>query len=198
MGNKVQFNLKKTHYAPYTIENGVVTFKTPVAIPGAVSLTLDQQGSVTPFYADGIVYYQAVANNGYAGDAEVARYPDQMLQDVWGFELNGDGVLVENADVEPNPFALLYQIDGDENEDFYCLYNCTGTRPGIGSTTNTDTKTPQTRTSSISAVPLPDGRVMARTTETTKESVKADWFNKVYERTVAAESTEEQTEEQTS
>ena len=197
MGNKVQFNLKNTHYAPYTIENGVVTFKTPVAIPGAVSLTLDQQGSVTPFYADGIVYYQAVANNGYAGDAEVARYPDQMLQEVWGFELNDDGVLVENADVEPNPFALLYQIDGDVNEDFYCLYNCTGTRPGIGGTTNTDTKTPQTRISSISAVPLPDGRVMARTTETTKESVKADWFRKVYEKT-AAESTEPAAGEQTS
>lgn len=192
MGNKVQFNLKNVHYALVTNEVGVIGFAPPVAVPGAVNLTLDQQGSVTPFYADGIVYYQAVANNGYAGDLEVARYPDQMLQEVWGFELNDDGVLLENSNVEPKAFALLYQIDGDVNEDFYCLYNCTGTRPGIGGSTNTDTKTPQTRTSSISAVPMSDGKVMARTTETTKESVKADWFNKVYEKTVAAESTEEQ------
>ena len=196
MGNKVQFNLKNTHYAPYSVEEGVVTFGTPVAIPGSVNLTLDQQGSVSPFYADGIVYYQAVANNGYAGDLEVARFPDQMLQDIWKFELNEDGVLTENANVEPKAFALLYQIDGDVNEDFYCLYNCTGTRPGIGGSTNTDTKTPQTRTSTISAVSLSDGRVMARTTETTKENIKAEWFKKVYEKlpTTNAESTGEQSE----
>lgn len=196
MGNKVQFNLKNTHYAPYSVEEGVVTFGTPVAIPGSVNLTLDQQGSVSPFYADGMVYYQAVANNGYAGDFEVARFPDQMLQDIWKFELNEDGVLTENANVEPEPFALLYQIDGDKNEDFYCLYNCTGTRPGIGGSTNTDTKTPQTRTSTISAVPLSDGRVMARTTETTKENIKASWFKKVYEElpTTNTESTEGQSE----
>lgn len=198
MGNKVQFNLKNTHYAPYLIEEGVVIFGTPVAIPGSVNLTLDQQGSVSPFYADGIVYYQAVANNGYAGDLEVARFPDQMLQDIWKFELNEDGVLTENANVEPEAFALLYQIDGDANEDFYCLYNCTGTRPGIGGSTNTDTKTPQTRTSTISAVPLSDGRVMARTTETTKENIKAEWFKKVYEKlpTTNAESTGEQSEQE--
>lgn len=196
MGNKVQFNLKNVHYALVTNEAGVIGFAPPVAVPGAVNLTLDQQGSVTPFYADGIVYYQAVANNGYAGDLEVARYPDQMLQEVWGFELNDDGVLLENSNVEPKAFALLYQIDGDVNEDFYCLYNCTGTRPGIGGSTNTDTKTPQTRTSSISAVPMSDGKVMARTTETTKESVEEDWFKSVYVKAVA-ESTETTVEEQT-
>ncbi len=195
--NKVQFNLKNTHYAPYSIVDGVVKFETPVAIPGSVNLTLDQQGSVTPFYADGIVYYQAVANNGYAGDLEVARYPDQMLVDIWGFELNTDKVLVENSNVEPKPFALLYQIDGDVNEDFYCLYNCTGTRPGIGSSTNTDTKTPQTRTSTISAVPLADGRVMARTTEETADNIKAEWFKSVYDKSVEATGEEATGEEAT-
>lgn len=194
MGNKVQFNLKNTHYALLTITDGKITFGKPVPIPGAVNLTLDQQGSVTPFYADGIVYYQANANNGYAGDLEVARYPDQMLQDIWKFELDDNGVLIENSNEEPEAFVLLYQIDGDANDDYYCLYNCTGTRPGIGSSTNTDTKTPQTRTSSISAVPLSDGRVMARTTDTTKDTVKASWFTQVYEgatTTTAATTSEE-------
>ncbi len=189
MQNKVQFNLKNVHYAvltPADTENGVPTFSTPIAVPGAVTLTLDQQGSVTPFYADGITYYQAVANNGYSGDLEIARFPDKMLQDVWGFEINTDNVIMENANVEPKAFALLYQIDGDVNSDYYCLYNCTGTRPGIGGTTNTDTKTPQTRKSTISAVPLMDGKVMGRTTEKTTEAVKNAWFKNVYIKPTAA------------
>ena len=185
--NKVQFNLKNVHYAVISVdETGKVTFATPVAVPGAVTLTLDPQGSVEPFYADGIVYYQSVANNGYSGDLEMARFPDEMLQEVWGFELNDENVIIENSNVEPNAFALLYQIDGDKNEDYYCLYNCTGTRPGIGGTTNAGTKTPQTRKSTISAVPLTDGKVMARTTSKTEEAVKGNWFKKVYEKTTAA------------
>ena len=37
---------------------------------------------MTPLYADGIAYYQAIANGGYSGSLEMARYPDQMLQDI--------------------------------------------------------------------------------------------------------------------
>ena len=150
-----------------------------------------------PFYADGIVYYQAVANNGYSGDLEAARMHDKMLQEVWKFELDDNKVLIENANGEPNSFALLYQIDGDVNEDYYCLYNCSGTRPGIGGTTNTETKTPQTRKSTISAVPLANGNVMARTTSTTSANVKGNWFKEVYQKVAAAAAntgTEAQTE----
>lgn len=139
--NKVQFNLKNVHYAAITSENGKsVTYGTPVAIPGAVSLTLDPEGGVEKFYADGIVYYQSTTNNGYSGDCEVARFPDQMLVDIWQYEKNTEGVIVENADVEPKEFALLYQIDGDKNNDYYLLYRCTGTRPGIGGETNGENK----------------------------------------------------------
>lgn len=182
--NKVQFNLKNVYYAVQTGTAETPEWGTPVHVPGAVTLTLDPQGNVESFYADGMVYYQSVANNGYSGDLEIARFPDQMLTDVWLFKVdNTDKVIVENANVEPKAFALMYQIDGDINNDYYCLYNCTGTRPGIGGTTNTETKTPQTRKSTISAVPLEDGNVMARTTADTPEAVKQGWFKKVYEPT---------------
>lgn len=183
--NKVQFNLKNVHYAVLGGTAETPTYDTPVHVPGAVTLTLDPQGSVEPFYADGIVYYQAVANNGYAGDLEIARFPDKMLTDIWGFVINEDKVLLENAEVEPKAFALLYQIDGDKNNDYYCLYNCTGTRPAIGGTTNTETKTPQTRSSSITAVPLENGNVMARTTAETEANLKKDWFKSVYDATAS-------------
>lgn len=188
--NRVQFNLKKVHYAVFNGTDDAPAWDTPVAVPGAVTLTLDPQGDVTPFYADGITYYQSVANNGYSGDLEIARIPDQMLKDIWGFmEDTTDKVLMENSNVEPKQFALLYQIDGDSDNQYYCLYNCSGTRPGIGGTTNTATKEPQTQTSSITAVSLPNGYIMARTTALTPENIRASWFNKVYEKTSDTEET---------
>ena len=181
--NKVQFNLKNVHYAVMTTTGATPAWETPVAVPGAVTLTLDPQGDVTPFYADGIVYYQAVANNGYSGDLEMARFPDQMMEDIWGFEsVETDLVLIENANVEAKAFALLYQIDGDADNQLYCLYNCTATRPGIGSATTTETKKPQTQTSTISAVSLDNGDVLARTTAQSPAGVRTAWFTKVYER----------------
>lgn len=185
--NKVQFNLKNVAYAPLTQENGAVNWGVPVMIPGAVTLTMDPQGDVTPFYADGIVYYQSVANSGYSGSLEMARYPERMLKDIWGYiENEADHVITENANAEPKPFALLYQIDGDTDNQLYCLYNCTGTRPGIGGTTNTNTKEPQTQSSNISAAALEDGRVLARTTSKTPDEVRKAWYTKVYEGEAAA------------
>lgn len=179
--NKVQFNLKNVHYAVYTAGE-TPSWATPVAVPGAVNLNLDQQGSVTPFYADGIVYYQSVGNNGYSGTLEMARFVDEMLQDVWGFTSDPTAkVIVENANQNANAFALLFQIDGDQDEEYYCLFNCTGTRPGIVASTNTDVKTPQTQSSTISAVPVPSGMVFARTTADTPENVKTGWFSAVWQ-----------------
>lgn len=185
--NKVQFNLKNVACAPLRQENGIATWGTPVKVPGAVTLTLDAQGEVTPFHADGIVFYQSVANNGYSGTLEMARFPDWMLKDIWKFkEDETDFVLTENSDEEPSPFALLYQIDGDADNQLYCLYNCSGTRPGIGGTTKTNTKEPQTQSSTISAVPLENGDIMARTTSKTPDSVRKAWYEKVYEKKTAA------------
>lgn len=186
--NKVQFNLKNVHYALITNTNGVISWGTPVHVPGAVTLTLEPQGNTEPFHADGITYYQSIANNGYSGDLEMARFPDKMLEDVWGFNMDEtDKVLTEDANTEPRSFALLYQIDGDKNEDNYCLYNCSGTRPGIGGTTNTESKTPQTKSSTISAIPMADGKIMARTTSDTPKNIREDWYKQVYKKTTNTE-----------
>ena len=183
--NKVQFNLKNVHYAllTETVTEGTVGYSwaVPVRVPGAVNLSLEAQGEITPFYADGIVYYQTVANNGYSGDLEMARFIDQMMTDVWGWtEGTTSKVLTENASIEPKAFALLFQIDGDAGNEYYVMYNCSGTRPAITSTTNTDTKEPVTQKSTISAVPLADGTVFARTTANTPTDVKTSWFTSVF------------------
>lgn len=185
--NKVRFNLKNVHYAVLTESvstSGQVTysFGTPVHVPGAVSLDLSKEGDVNTFYADGIAFYRSIANNGYSGSLEMARFPDAMMKDVWGdTEGSTSKVLTENANTEAKSFALLYQIDGDEDEELYCLYNVSGTRPTIGSKTNEETKDPQTQSSDIAAIPLADGRVLARTTADTPSATKTGWFNTVFQ-----------------
>ena len=57
-------------------EGGI--YDTPIKLPGAVSLSLEQQGELTPFYADGIKYYVAASNGGYQGDLEMALITDEL------------------------------------------------------------------------------------------------------------------------
>ena len=112
----------------------------------------------------------------------MARIPDKMYQDVWGDTLGSTSkVITENANTEPKAFALLYQVDGDADNEYYCLYNVSGQRPGIGSTTNEETKEPQTQSFDISAIPLSDGRVFARTTADTPAATKTGWFSSVFQ-----------------
>ena len=186
MENKVRFNLKNVHYAILTETEvaGVVqyAFGTPVHVPGAVNLDLQQQGELTKFHADGLVFWKSATNNGYEGDLEMARLTDRMMQDIWRMMKDSNGVIAEDATLEPKSFALLFQIDGDQDNEFYVMYNCVGTRPGISSKTNEDTKKPITQSSTISATPLANGLVMARTTADTGAAVKAGWFTSVYMR----------------
>ena len=175
--NKVQFNLKNVHVAKMTDEG----YDAPFHVPGAVSLALDPQGDVVKFYADGIIYFSAENNMGYSGDLEMARFPDRMLQEIWNFVLGSTSkVLTENANALNSTFALLFQIDGDQENELYALYACSGTRPNVGGKTNGESIEPQTQKSSINAVPLANGAVMARTTSETPKDVRDNWFRSVF------------------
>lgn len=185
MGNKVKYNLKNVHAAKLTetVTDGVSTFTyaKPQAIPGAVSISLDAEGESSPFYADGIVYFRSVTNNGYSGDLEIALIPEWFRTEILREQLDANGVLVENNDnAESVKFALLFEFDGDVRAIRHILYNCSASRPSIESETKEDTIEPGTETLSITADPRADGLVKARTGDTTDAAAYAAWYNNVY------------------
>ena len=179
--NKVKYNLKNAHYALLTIgEDGAVSYAAPVPLPGSVSLSLDANGEPENFYADGIAYYVINNNMGYDGDLELALIPESFRTDVLREKLDAKGVLIENLDAELALFALLFEFDGDVRHIRHVMYNCSASRPKIESKTNEEKKEVQTETLTVKATPLSDGKVKAKTGDTTDTTVYADWYKAVY------------------
>lgn len=181
--NKVHYDLTNVHVAPLTmdLEAGTVTFGTPKRLLGAISMDLSAQGESAKLRADGMDYYVAESNNGYAGDLNIAMVPDWFRQEYMGDTLSEkDKVLVENAQATAKPFALLYEFLGDVSHRRHCLYNTTAARPNIKGENKDNQKNPDTEALSLTARPLPDGKVKASTTADTPASVYENWNKAVW------------------
>lgn len=179
--NKIKYNIRNVHYALLTImDDGTVTFGTPVAIPGAVSISLKPNGEPSTFYADGYAYYTVNNNQGYEGDLEIALIPESFYTDVLKESLDENNVLIEDATVETSGFALLFEFDGDIKKIRHVLYNCTASRPSIESDTKEKDIDVKTEKLSFKATPLEGGYVKARTSDNTSAEAYAEWYNNVY------------------
>lgn len=192
MANKIKYGLSSVYYALATIANDqTATYETPVAWPGAVSLSLDPEGENTPFYADDVVYWVGAGNNGYSGDLEMARVIDSFKTDVLGYIEDDNGVLIEDADAEAKHFALLFQFKGDVKNTRHVLYNCTATRPSVSGETKGESVEPQTETSTITATTIYNAALdkniaKAETTPNSDDTAYRGWFSNVYVPTVTA------------
>ena len=184
--NKVRFGLSHVHYAVLT-EGSTNAWATPVAVPGAVNLTVDSNVASSDFYADNVAYYRTFANNGYTCTLEMAKITEAMLSDVFGMAADSTGVIREKTGVEPKPFALLFKVEGDQGDEDYLFYRCLpSTKPSEGSqTTSENGAEPQTQSFDFSALPLVTGAdaqkglIKAKTGSTASTGVKSAWYSAV-------------------
>lgn len=130
-----------------TVTDGTVTwayvsasspYATPIMIPGANSLDLSAEGKSTTEYRDNVPYFSNFPNGGYTGTLQVARIPDEVAVAIWGWYIDTGGKLVEVADAKPKNFALLYEIEGDEDGERYVFYNVSAGRPTSKESTTSD------------------------------------------------------------
>ena len=124
--NKVKFGLKNCHYALVTLaDDGTATFGTPVAMPGAVSLSLDAEGQI------GAVKYE-----GKDHDVTSFKY---LYQSIIGIYLKDEYVPVEGEKAEEylrvkiytetnSPEIVFYRVSSskcyftiDGQGSYYCL-----------------------------------------------------------------------------
>lgn len=155
MENKVKFGLAKLAFAVATIAaDGSATYGDVIMNPGAVSLSMEPQGELTPFRADNMDYYTSNDNRGYEGDVEVARFLDAVKAAIWSIATAGNGLKYEDADAEAVHFAMLFEFSGDKQKVRHVFYNCVATRPAVSSQTTGDTTEPQTETSTVTASPV--------------------------------------------
>ena len=182
--NKVKFGLSNVHIAKLTEENGVITYGTPFAMPGAKHLTTDPEGEQTPFYADNIRYFIATSNQGYSGELEIAMLVKDFFTQILGQQEDSNGALFESADDVNARFALMGEIQGDAKKRRFVYFDCTATRPGAEMSTIEESKEPQTDTVSITMSPRSTDKALKATIEPneTNQSVYESFFTKVYEK----------------
>lgn len=180
--SKVQFGLSKAYYAVITNN----TYGTPVALPGAVSLTLNREGSdPEKFYADNIAYYVSPAGNGgYTGTLTLAKVPDAFKVDVLGEIVDDNGMQLEVTSAVSKSFALMYEVEGDADEKRYVFFNCTAQRVAAPANTKSDSTTPDTQDLEFTAI----GKDFTLSNETknivkgsanTSDTAFAGWYSNV-------------------
>ena len=158
MANKIKYGLKNVYIALQTESEGAYTYDSPVACPGAKSVSFDANG-----------------------ESKMALINEWFRINILGEKKDTNGVLVEVADgAEAPKFALLFEFQGDEKAIRHVLYNCSCSRPGINSATKEDAVDPQTESVTISCTPRSDGLVKSKSGDDTTSAVYTGWYQSVY------------------
>ena len=161
--NKITYGISNVHVFPITStdESGVPTYDSKViSMPGATELSLDAEGSSDPFYADDVVYYQGVVNNGYSGSVTLADIPEDFLTVVMKEIKSDGGTFFEDASVEPLEFAMAFEFKGDQKKRRHLFYRCKATRPSLESKTKEDSIEPNTHELEIVVMPRLDNNIV--------------------------------------
>lgn len=176
---KVKFNIHNVHYAPITTvsSTGVYTYGTPVALPGAKSISLEPKDSDNEiFYADGEEYYVQSATTGYEGELEMALIDDAFRKAIYGETEDTAHDLWESTSDESKKFALGFTIDGDAGSTYFWYQKCSATKPNVEAETNGEKKSVGTDKITINCLPNNDGKIRVKSTSS---STTTNWFSTV-------------------
>lgn len=175
--SKVQFGISDVTVFERTETNlgtdSTITYSNPMAVPGAVSISLDPQGDQNIFYADNIKYWVGNTNQGYEGDLEIAMLPDDFKKKYLGYMTAANGNLVE-TDVVGKSFGMVFKFKTDTEDRYAVLYNCTVARPTEEHNTVEESADPDTITLTITVAGESVAYTGSDITATTVQAFKAE------------------------
>ena len=156
---KVRFGISDVYYSKMTVAtvSGVetVTYASPVAIKGAVSLTLDVEGDTNNFYADNGIYASFDSNNGFTGTLTIADVPESVYTDLLGYYKDSTtSLLTELADATEVYFGLMCNVSSNEDPIGFKLYKCSLSRPSFAANTTTESIDPDTQELALTVMPI--------------------------------------------
>lgn len=184
---RIRYGFKNLYYAVATDDGtGVLTYATPVQIPGAKSMSMAAAGDSMDEYADDGMWYHANGNTGYTGTIEFedTAAADTFLETVLGATKDATtGLVQESSEDTPKEFAVLAQFTlagGEEVGKRVCFYRVTAARPNVDAQTKEAGITVQTNTVNLTAMPrLNDNLVKAQADSSA--SAYTSWFEAVPE-----------------
>lgn len=143
---KVKFGVSNFHYATFTEgEGGAISFGVPVHSPGTTEISWEPESSESSFAADNDPnYFMTSSNKGGTISITQAMLPDALLVATGLYMLDKNGALVEIADANPKPLALLFEVDTDEKARKNVFYKCMASLPSGSAQTTGENKDPQT------------------------------------------------------
>lgn len=118
---------------------GLPTWDTPIALPGAVKLEDSHKGEEQIKYADNGAYVVISNSIGSEVKLTVVRLPLDLRAKMFNDRVDANGGVVKGQSTTATEFALLYQYEGDKEPIRGVYYSCTATRPGTSHETDEET-----------------------------------------------------------
>ena len=180
---KIRYGIKNLKYAQgFPDTSGAMTYGAYKDMKGAKSMTLTQVGETVTEYADNIEWFIAALNSGYEGSVVLEEVPESFLIEILGYVKDSNGVLFEDADIQPKEFALAGEFsnagDASVTGKRFCFFRCTASRPNVEGQTKENNLTVAHDTINIRAMSrISDGMVKA--SADSDAAGYNNWFNAV-------------------
>ena len=169
--------LKGIHVAPY--ENG--SFKAPVPITGAKSVSAELEYSEVKFYADDVNDFADYQFSGGSGELVLSGLQLEEYKTLFGCDFENGVATINSGDTMPQ-LALLFERKklGTQDKVLYVLYNVKFAPPAIEANTLEGDISEETITLPFTVSEMPNGDVYRMADTSVATQAAREWYTKVY------------------
>ena len=169
--------LKGIHVAQY--EGG--TFKTPVPITGAKSVSAELEYSEVKFYADDVNDFADYQFSGGSGELVLSGLQLEEYKTLFGCDFQDGITTVNSGDTMPQ-LALLFERKklGTQDKVLYVIYNVKFAPPAIEANTLEGDVSEETMTLSFTVSEMPNGDVYRMADTSVATTAAQNWYTRVY------------------